>query len=281
MQLSSKIIVGKYNILKIDRETSSGYFLKAEDGEEVLLPGQYIREDMKVGNFVKVFIYTDSEDRLIATTIQPKVKVGEFGFLEVREITNFGAFVDIGLPKDILVPKKMQKGEMKIGQKYIFALTTDIKTNRLIADMRIHRYLDKEPSHAKHLKEVSLLVIAKTPMGYKVIANNSFEGMIYKNEIYHEVRVGQTLTGYVKKVREDGKLDISINPIGKNKADTNSQKVIEVLKNSGYKLPFTYKSNAEDIKKVFGMSKKAFKASLTKLLETNQIKLYEKGIELK
>ena len=276
----SNISVGKYNILNIDRETDSGYVLKSED-EEVLLPGIFVSDELEVGSDIKVFIYTDSEDRIIATTDKPLLTLGEFGFLEVVDESDFGVFVDIGLQKHILVPKKMQKGFLKVGKKYLFALGIDIKTDRLICDMRIHRYLDKEVSHMKHLKEVDLLVIAKTPLGFKVIANNSYEGLVYENEIFENIKTGDKLKGYVKKVRDDGKLDISLNPIGKSKADTNSKKVVEVLKQNGGFLKLNYKSDAKDIKENFGMSKKAFKASLTKLLEVNQIELKDDGVYLR
>jgi len=279
--LNKEIKIGNFNTLKIARKSDNGYYLKAEDENEVLLPNAYITEDMKVGDEIKVFVYTDSDDRIVATTQIPKLTVGEFEFLEVVDKTDFGAFVDVGLQKHILVPKKMQKGNLKVGQKYLFAMTLDMQTDRLVCDMRIHRYLDKEPSHAKHLKVVDLLVIAKTPMGYKVIANNRFEGMIYHDEIFFDIKIGQRLKGYLKKVRDDGKIDYSINPIGKNKADLNSQKVVDTLKLHNGKLPFTYKSDANEIVEKFGMSKKAFKASLTKLLETNKIILNEKGVELK
>lgn len=279
--MSKTIKIGTYNTLKIKRQTSQGLYLEAEDENEVLLPTCYVTDDMLLGDKRKVFIYTDSEDRVVATTQTPKLTVGEFGFLEVVDKTDFGVFVDIDLQKDILVPKKMQKGNLKVGESYLFALTLDVQTKRLIADMRIHRYLDKEPSHAKHLKEVELLIIAKTPLGYKVIANNSFEGMLYHDEIFEPIMIGQKRKGWLKKVRKDGKLDFSLNPIGKNKSQTNAQKVVEVLKQNSGKLPFTYKSDANEITKTFGMSKKAFKASLTTLLETNQIILNEKGVMLK
>jgi predicted RNA-binding protein (virulence factor B family) len=296
--LNKAIKIGSYNTLKVARKSENGLYLVADDSlshrrcsfapiqrrqlnKEVLLPNAFVTDDMELFSEIKVFVYTDSEDRVVATTQTPKLTVGEFEFLEVVDVTSFGAFVDIGLQKDILVPKKMQKGNLKVGQKYLFALTVDLQSDRLIADMRIHRYLDKEPTHAKHLKAVELLIIAKTPMGYKVIANNAFEGMIYNNEIFSKVEVGQRLKGYLVKVRKDGKLDFSINPIGKNRADENSQKVIDTLKLHNGFLPFGYKSDANDIVKTFGMSKKAFKSSLTKLLETNKIILNETGVELK
>ena len=279
--MNESIKVGEYNTLLIDRDSSHGYFLVSQDESDVLLPIAYVKDEMMIGDEVKVFVYRDSEDRLIATTQTPKLCVGEFAFLEVVDKSDFGVFVDIGLLKHVLVPKKMQKGQLKVGQSYLFAMTLDMDSDRLICDMRIHRYLDKDSSHAKHLKQVDLFVIAKTPLGFKVIVNNSFEGLVYENEIFSPLKVGDKLKGYVKKVREDGKLDISINPIGKNRVDSNSLKVVEVLKQNGEFLLINYKSDADSIKKYFGMSKKAFKASLTKLLSTNQIELKDEGVSLK
>ncbi len=279
--LNKNIKVGEYNTLLIDRDSSHGYYLISEDESDVLLPSVYVKDEMMIGNEVKVFVYRDSEDRLIATSEIPKLCVGEFAFLEVVDKTDFGVFVDIGLLKHVLVPKKMQKGNLKVGQSYLFALSLDIDSDRLVCDMRIHRYLDKEVSHAKHLKQVDLLVIAKTPLGFKVIVNNTFEGLVYENEIFSPLKVGDRLKGYVKKVRDDGKLDISINPMGKNKVDLNTQKVVEILKENKGFLLVNYKSDADIIKKYFGMSKKAFKASLTNLLNTNQIELKDGGIWLK
>ncbi|HIO90824.1 MAG TPA: DNA-binding protein [Campylobacterales bacterium] len=278
----NKIIqVGKYNKLLIDRDSDYGFYLVAKDESAVLLPNSYITDDMNIGDEVEVFVYKDSEDRIVSTTQIPYLIAGEFEFLEVVDKSDFGVFVDIGLLKHVLVPKKMQKGSLRVGQKYLFALSVDISTNRLVADMRIHKYLSHDTALAEHLKAVDILVIAKTPMGYKVIVNNTHEGMLYNNEIFQTVKITQKLKAYVKKVRDDGKLDISLNPIGKNKTDTNSQTLLDRLKIHNGLLSYTYKSDADDIKKMFGMSKKAYKASLTKLIEDNQIVLDEKGIKIK
>ena len=277
----NKIIqVGKYNKLLIDRDSDYGFYLVAKDESAVLLPNSYITDDMNIGDEVEVFVYKDSEDRIVSTTQIPYLIAGEFEFLEVVDKSDFGVFVDIGLLKHVLVPKKMQKGSLRVGQKYLFALSVDISTNRLVADMRIHKYLSHDTALAEHLKAVDILVIAKTPMGYKVIVNNTHEGMLYNNEIFQTVKITQKLKAYVKKVRDDGKLDISLNPIGKNKTDTNSQTLLDRLKIHNGLLSYTYKSDADDIKKMFGMSKKAYKASLTKLIEDNQIVLDEKGIKI-
>ena len=277
----NKIIqVGKYNQLLIDRDSDFGFYLVAQDESAVLLPNAYITDDMDIGDEIEVFVYKDSEDRIVSTTQKPYLCIGEFAFLEVVDKSDFGVFVDIGLLKHILVPKKMQKGSLSVGKKYLFALSIDVATNRLVADMRIHKYLTHDKVSAEHLKAVDILVIAKTPMGYKVIVNNTHEGMLYNNEIFQDIKTTQRLKAYVKKVRDDGKLDISLNPVGKNRLDLNSQNLLNTLKLHNGTLPFNYKSDAKDIKKMFSMSKKSYKASLTKLIEDNQITLDEKGIKL-
>ena len=278
--MNNKLNIGRYNTLEIDRESDYGLYLITSEGEDVLLPNIYVTDEMSLGDEIEVFIYKDSEDRITATTIKPFLTVGEFAFLEVVDTSDFGAFIDIGLPKHVLVPKKMQKNSLKVGQKYIFALTVDVATDRLVADTRIHRYLLTDKASADHLKAVDIMIIAKTPMGYKVIVEDSFEGMIYHDEIFQKINIGETLKAFVKKVRDDGKLDISLNPMGKNKADTNSVKILELLRVNDGMLPFTYKSDANDIKNTFAMSKKAYKASLTKLIEDKKIELNEKGIRL-
>jgi predicted RNA-binding protein (virulence factor B family) len=278
--MSSNIKLGRYNKLLIDKESQYGLYLKSSDGEDILLPNAYVKSTMKLEDEIEVFVYRDSEDRLTATTLKPHLCVGEFALLEVVDSSEFGAFIDIGLPKDVLVPKKMQKNPLKVGKKYIFALSIDSKSDRLIADSRIHRYLNGTKESAKHLKAVDLLVIAKTPMGYKVVVNSDFEGMIYNNEIFEDITIGQKLKGFVKNIRDDGKLDISLNPMGKSRVDFNSKKILDILTINSGKLPYNYKSDAKDIKKVFSMSKKAYKESLTKLIDNQKIELSAGGIKV-
>ena len=273
--MNEKIEVGKTNTLRVNRVTEFGLFLIAKNDEEVLLPNAYIDKSMEVDTFVDVFIYTDSEDRLVATTLKPYVYLDEFASLEVVDTTKFGAFVDIGLSKDILVPKNKQRSSYTIGGYKVLQLQLDDRTNRLIANEKFT--LEKNIKKFEKNDEVDILLYSKTPLGFKVIVNNKTEGMIFHNEIFENVKVGDRKKAYIKNVRNDGKLDISLQKIGKKIAD---DKVIELLKENGGFMNFTYKSDAQDIKDTFGLSKKAFKATLTKLLNENKITLEDEGIRV-
>lgn len=279
--MNERIELGKINTLKIDRITPPGAFLVSGDGEAVLLPNRYMTKSMKVGDELAVFVTTDSEDRTVALGERPAAMVDEFGFFEVVAAESFGAFVDWGLPKDLFVPRRNQKTPFKVGDKRIIRVIYDGETDRLIGDERIVRYLSKDTAALRPKEEVELLVLARTPMGYKVIVNSAYEGMIYQNEIFEPVQVGDLRKGYVKLIREDGKLDISLRAMGEKRKDEASEKVLSVLTKNGGKMPFTYKSDAEDIKKVFGLSKKSYKAALTLLIDSGKITLTDKGIEAK
>jgi len=279
--MDERIELGKINTLKVDRITPPGAFLVSGDNEAILLPNRYMTKSMKVGDEVAVFVTTDSEDRVVALGERPVALVDEFGFFEVVSLEPFGAFVDWGLPKDLFVPKNNQKTPFRVGHRRIIRVVYDGQTDRLVGDERIMRYLSKETSVLKPKEEVELLVLARTPLGYKVIVNNSFEGMIYHNEIFEDIEVGDTKNGFVKMIREDGKLDISLRPIGEKRVDEASKKVMEVLQKNGGKMNFTYKSEAEDIKETFGLSKKSYKAALTTLIEGGRIQLGESEILIK
>ena len=281
-EINEYIKLGEINSLRIDRVTEPGIYLTSQDVEEVvLLPNAYITEDMKIDEIIEVFIYTDSEDRIVATTLTPKAMINEFALLEVVDIAPFGAFVDMGLPKDLLVPRNKQKNPFSIGEKRFVRVIEDEETGRLIGVEKFASYISRDIEHFQINDEVKILVFAKTPMGFKVVVNNDYEGMIFHNEIFEDIRSGVTKTAFVKNIREDGKLDICLQKIGSKDGDESLEKIIRVMKrNSGF-APYTYKSDAAEIKKVFGMSKKNYKASLTKLLESNKIELLENGIRLK
>ncbi|MCG3652132.1 CvfB family protein [Aliarcobacter butzleri] len=274
--MNEKIEIGKINTLKVNRVSEPGIYLISGDETEVLLPNAYVEKSMLVDSLLDVFIYTDSEDRLVATTLKPYLYLHEFAFLKVVDTAKFGAFVDIGLPKDILVPKNRQKSSFNVGSYKVLQLQLDEKTNRLIASEKYD--LLKEIRNLEKNDEVEIILYSKTPLGYKVIVNNRYEGMIFHSEVFENLKIGDKKRAYVKNVREDNKLDISLQKIGQKIVD---DKVFEVLEKNGGKLNFTYKSEAEDIKEVFGISKKSFKASLTKLLSENKIILEENCIRIK
>lgn len=277
--MNKNIELGVINSLKVNRVSEPGIYLIAGDEEEVLLPNAYVTKDMEIDSLLDVFIYTDSEDRLVATTLKPYGKKDEFASLEVVDIAQFGAFLDMGLPKDLLVPKNKQRSTFHLGDRKVIKIVEDDKTHRLIGTEKFT--LNKDPMDFKQNDEVEILVYIKTPLGFKLVVNNKYEGLIYHNEIFENVQIGDRKKAYIKFVREDGKLDISLQKIGAKKSDDNPTKVFEILEQNGGVLGFTYKSDAEDIKETFGLSKKAFKASLTKLIEDKKIELLENKIQIK
>jgi len=292
--MNRKIQLGKINTLKIQRDTDFGFFLVPSDSKEeimqrseteeyeVLLPNAYITDDMELEDEIEVFIYRDSEDRITATTEHPKALVDEFVFAKVVDTAPFGAFVDIGLQKDLLVPRNRQKTQFNVGEDRIIRIVEDEETNRLIGVEKITSFLNNRTDYLKQNDVVSVMVIAFTPLGYKVVVDNKHEGMIFKNECFTKLYVGDTKKAYIKNIRKDGKLDISLQPIGKEQnKNASTQTILDLLKEYNGFLPFNSKSNAEEISKRFGMSKKIFKASLVTLIADGKITSNERGIELK
>lgn len=277
--MNKKIELGVLNTLKVNRVAEPGIYLSSLDEEEVLLPNCYVTSSMQIGSQIEVFIYTDSEDRIVATTLKPYAMKDDFVCLEVIDMAKFGAFLDMGLPKDLLVPKNKQKSTFQVGNRKVVKIIEDEKTHRLVGSEKF--VLEKNPTNLEKNDEVDILLYVKTPLGFKVIVNNKYEGLIYHNEIFEKVNVGDRKKGYVKNLREDGKLDISLQKIGAKKQSDNSDKILEVLEKNAGEIEFTYKSDAEDIKEKFSMSKKAFKAALTKLIEEQKITLSNDSIKLK
>jgi len=276
------INIGQINTLEVMRDTDYGLFLESKDEDEVLLPNAYVEEaDMPIGALIDVFVYTDSEDRPVASTKLPYAKLGEFGYFTVVDYKSYGAFVNWGLPKDLFVPLSQQKAHFTIGKKYILRVSLDEKTNRLYGTQRIGKYFSKDTNGIHQNREVNILVLAQTPLGYKVIVDNLYEGMLFSNEIFENIKVGDRKKAFVKTVRKDGKLDISLQPIGKNANLQNGlSTILDILKERGGEIDFTYKSDADKIKDVFGMSKKSFKKSLTSLIEDKKIELLDNSIKL-
>lgn len=285
METKSKnltIKIGEINTLEVMRDTDYGFFLEAKDENEVLLPNVYVMEDeMPMGSLIDVFVYTDSEDRPVATTKMPYAKLGEYGYFTVVDYKQYGAFVNWGLPKDLFVPLSQQKEHFHIGKKYLLRVCLDEQTGRLFATQKIGKYFTRDMKGLHQNKVFEAIVLAKTPLGYKVVVDNQYEGMLFNNEIFEEIRIGDKKKVYVKNVRKDFKLDVSLQPIGK-KASINEAEatVLQLLKEAGGSLSFTYKSDADEIKKVFNMSKKNFKRTLTQLIEKKEIVLLEDSIKL-
>jgi len=280
--LSPTLDFGRINRLRLDRFAAPGAYLCAADGSDVLLPNQYVTDEMQIDDILEVFLYTDSEDRPVATTDRPKALRDEFGFFEVVDVAKFGAFVDWGLPKDLFVPKNRQKTPFKVGEKRFLRVVKDDQSDRLVGIERISKYLSHSPRGYHPNKEVKLLFIAQTPMGFKVIVDDAYEGVVYANEVFVPVAVGDERTGYVKNVRADGNFDVSLQPVGKSaRADSDRDRVLEPLMAAGGSLPYNSKSDADLITKTFGLSKKAFKRTLVQLQESGDIEVKETGIYLK
>ena len=279
---SDSIKIGEINTLKIERDSDYGFYLGSLDGDEVLLPNIYIIEDeMPMGGLIDVFVYTDSEDRPVATTKMPYAKLGEYGYFTVVDYKSYGAFVNWGLPKDLFVPLSQQKEYFNIGKKYILRVCLDEQTGRLYGTQKIGKYFNRNLKGLHPNKEFEAIVIAKTPLGYKVVADNQYEGMLFGNEIFEDIRIGDKKRVYIKSTRSDDKLDLSLQPIGKKaKTDEAQDIILHHLKDAGGRVEFTYKSDAEAIKNSFKMSKKNFKRALTALISKGKIELDDNEIRL-
>jgi hypothetical protein len=273
--------VGFYNNLKYARATRHGVYLQDEEGREVLLPRSETPEDLKEGDDIEVFLYTDSEDRLTATTLQPKAIRNEFAFLQVAEVSGVGAFLDWGLRgKDLLVPFSEQSQKMKKGEWHLVYVYLDELTNRLVASGKINRFFEKQMMDLNTGEEVDLLVGRQTDLGFNVVVNNKYKGLLYHTEIFQTIRPGFRLRGYVGRIRDDGKLDISLRPPGFAKVEPNAQKILELLrKNDGF-LDLTDKSDPELIRTRLAMSKKTFKKAIGTLYKKRLIRLENGGIFL-
>lgn len=272
---------GKTTTLKIIKRATFGLYLSDDSGEEVLLPNKYCTDEMKPEGKVDVFVYKDSEGRKVATTATPKIFLHEFAQLKVDAVSGVGAFMDWGLDKDLMVPFREQKVKLVEGRWYIVYLDMDQKTDRLYASNRIERFLQNDIISVKEGEEVGLLIWQKTDIGYNVIINNIHKGLIFENEIFTTLRIGDKLQGFVKKIREDGKIDVAIQAAGYRKTnDTNSELILKKLSENAGFLPFTDKSDPDEIYAQFGMSKKAFKKSIGALYKQKAISLEKEGIRL-
>jgi len=273
--------LGKINTLLIDRLTTPGAYMMALDGNDVLLPGPYLTPAMKERTLLDVFIYTDSEDRLVATTLTPVAKLDEFAFFECIDVAPFGAFMDWGLSKDLLVPNMFQKVPFKVGDKRFLKVVYDEQTHRLVGTEKTASFFEKKVKGLKPQQEVKALVIAKTPLGFKCIVEDKYEGLIYHNEIFENINIGDEKKAYIKTIRKDGNIDLNLRKAGSKKSGSSSDKVLELIEQNNGSMPYNYKSDAELIKNVFGLSKKDFKRSLTTLQDTGKIEVKDTGIYIK
>ena len=276
------IPIGQHQDLTILRHTTVGLFLGDEDGDEdVLLPNKYCPENFEIGDKLNVFVYRDHEERIIATNLKPKILLHQFAFLRVTSVSNVGAFMDWGLEKELLVPFREQRLKMEEGRWYIVYLDLDKKTDRLYATNKIEKRLKNEPLTVLEGDEVDLMVMKKTDLGFSVIVNQQHEGLIFDSDIFTKLNIGDKIKGYVKQIRDDNKLDISLQPIGfENFNDPNCELILKKLKTQKGILSVTDKSTPEEIYKQFGISKKAYKKAIGTLYKQRKITLEPEGIKL-
>ncbi len=273
------INVGEYNHLKISREVDFGVYL--DDGKDgILLPRRYVPENAKVGDVVKVFLYHDSDDRLIATTQEPKGKAGEIKRLKVVGVTQQGAFLDNGLMKDLFVPRSKQLTQMYPGEEYLVKIYIDERTGRLTATEKIEQLLSNELLTVKEMDMVNLTVLRRSEIGYMMIINHKHTGVLHFNEVFREIRIGDSFNGFIKKISADNKIDVVVGRPGYQKVEDELQKILNLLEeNNGY-LPYNDKSDPDDIYSFFGMSKKTFKMTTGNLYKQRKIEFTKTGIKL-
>lgn len=273
--------IGKTNKLIAARSTDNGYYLTDNDGNEVLLPNAYVADDLKIGDEIEVFVYKDSEDRIVATTLKPYVQFEEFAYLKVKEVNDYGAFMDWGLPKDLMIPFAEQTEKMKEGNWYLIFLLEDEQTERLIGSSKVNEFTFTTEIDVNTGDEVDLLLYNMTELGMNAIVNNMYKGLIFKSDIHKSIKPGDRIKGFVKQVREDGKIDILLEPAGyKNSINNNSNIILTALKENDGFLNLTDKSAPEDIKRILGLSKKAFKNGLGNLYKQKIVELNKDGIKL-
>lgn len=272
--------IGKINSLRVVKKVDFGIYLDGGQYGDILMPLRYTPENCLVGDLVDAFIYNDSEDRLIATTEIPLAQVGEFAFLKVVSVDQYGAFLDWGLPKDLLVPFREQKITMCQGKSYIVAVFLDKATNRIAASSKIEKFLKKEITDLTDNQMVDVMIDHETDIGYTAIVNNAYHGLLYKSEIFQPLPKGMKCTAWIKKIREDNKIDLSMTEPGRNKIEPLAEKILAELKNNQGFLPLNDKSPSEMIYASFQQSKKTFKIALGYLYKQRLIVISDDGIRL-
>jgi predicted RNA-binding protein (virulence factor B family) len=275
-------LVGRYNALQVVKHTDFGLYLDGGADGEILLPNRYIPKDIpsEDEDWLNVFVYLDSEDKLLATTEKPKVQVGEFASLKVVEINSIGVFLDWGLPKDLLLLFSEEKRQMKAGEYCVVHVYLDKRTRRITATARLDRYLDQVPPAYKVGQEVDLLVVEETDMGFKAIINNAHWGLIHKNEVFKFLRSGKQEKGYIKELRSDGKIALSLQPVGAQLASSLNAQILDKLRANQGTLPVSDKSDPQVISDLFGVSKGNFKKAIGALYKEGQIIIHADRIEL-
>ena len=274
------IKLGKYNQLEVVKTVDFGVYLDGFDDGEILLPARYVPAECRIGDVLNVFIYLDNEERLVATTLEPLVQVGQFAWLEVSWVNEYGAFLNWGLMKDLFVPFREQKMKMQMGRSYLVHAHLDEESYRIVASAKVERYLSKEQPSYQQGEEVEVLVWQRTDLGVKVIVDNQFGGLLYNSELFAPVEPGMRLVAYVKQVREDGKIDLTLQKVGYAKVEDFSDVLLAYLKEHNGYVQLHDKSPAEAIYDAFGVSKKTFKKAVGDLYKKRLVSISEAGIKL-
>jgi len=274
------IALGKYNNLEILRDTTVGLFLGDDEGNDVLLPNKYVPEEFEIGDFIDVFCYLDHEERIVATTLIPFVTINQFQLLQVAEVNEYGAFMDWGLEKHLLVPFREQRNKMQDGQWYVVYCYLDEKTDRLVASNKLDRFLSNDDLTVNALDQVDLVVTRLTDLGWEVIINHKHKGLVYSNEVFKKVSIGDKLKGYIKTIRPDNKIDVSLQPLGYKSLEPAANLIYERLVANGGVLNLHDKSDPEDIKRMLQMSKKTFKKGVGALYKERKIEIKSDSIRL-
>lgn len=270
------IEIGKYNDLRVNRFVDFGLYLIDDEANEVLLPKRYLTGEEQIDDMLHVFVYNDSENRPVATTETPYAVVGDFALMRVNQVNQVGAFLDWGLVnKELLVPFREQRVRMQAGRSYIVYVYIDDATKRIVASAKLNKFLDNKMPRFYHHQKVDVLVVQRTELGYKVIVDNLFWGLLYSNEIYGDINIGDRRTGFIKQVRDDGKIDVTLEKIEKVRVDDLGEVIENYLKKHGGEMTLNDKSDPKDIMDTFNCSKKDFKKALGLLYKQKKVTLGE------
>ncbi|MAW66189.1 MAG: GntR family transcriptional regulator [Flavobacteriales bacterium] len=277
----SNFDIGKTNTLIAARQELQGFYLRGEDPfDQVLLPNAYVPKDFKVGDKIDVFIYLDNEERITATTLVPKIQLDDFGCLSVAQVNRMGAFMDMGIVKQLLIPYKEQASPMEEGKNYVVYMYLDKKTDRLVGTSKFNRYLNNDVCTIEKGEEVDLIILHTTSLGTNVIVNKKYRGLIFKSDVNQPLTLGQELNGFIKIIREDGKIDVVLQKEGVESFEPNSEKILEILKRGDGFLGLHDKSDPIEISNRLLMSKKSFKRAIGNLYKDEKIKIEKDGIRL-
>ena len=278
-----KILLGQKNLLKAAWKVDFGMYLEGDDEGKILLPARYVPEDLEVGDEIEVFVYLDNEERRVATTLEPKAMVGDFAYLEVAWVNEFGAFLDWGLMKDLFCPFREQKKRMETGRSYIVHVHLDEESYRIMASAKVEKWLenDKLTPESIHVGDkVSALIWQKTDLGFKAIIENKYGALLYDSQVFKDIHTGDRVDAYITKIRPDGKIDIALQPSGRQHTEDFAEQLLHYLQYRGGRCRLGDKSSAEEIKEQFGVSKKTYKRAIGDLYKRRLITITEDGIEL-